>query len=69
VVVLQVMHLDHDTTNNDDANLKAACQRCHNLYDQPMRLEHAAVTRQRTANKRRGLLPFAQRLPDRLLRR
>jgi hypothetical protein len=36
-VVLTVMHLDHDPTNNDPRNLLAACQRCHNAYDAPMR--------------------------------
>ena len=36
-VVLTTMHLDHDPTNSDDANLMAACQKCHNKYDAPMR--------------------------------
>lgn len=36
-VVLTVAHLDHDPTNNDPANLRALCQRCHNRYDAPMR--------------------------------
>ena len=36
-VVLTVAHLDHDTTNNDDSNLKALCQRCHNRYDMKQR--------------------------------
>ena len=36
-VVLTTMHLDHDPTNNDDNNLMAGCQRCHNRYDAPMR--------------------------------
>lgn len=36
-VVLTVAHLDHQPENNDDANLKAMCQRCHNRYDAPMR--------------------------------
>lgn len=36
-VVLTVMHLDHDPTHNADGNLLAACQRCHNRYDAPMR--------------------------------
>jgi hypothetical protein len=26
---------------------KAMCQRCHNRYDSPMRMEHAAETRQK----------------------
>lgn len=32
-VILTVAHLDRDTTNNDDSNLKALCQRCHLNYD------------------------------------
>lgn len=36
-VVLTVMHMDHQPENNDDANLMAGCQRCHNRYDAPMR--------------------------------
>ena len=32
-VVLTVVHLDHDITNSDHANLKALCQQCHNRYD------------------------------------
>lgn len=36
-VVLTVAHLDHQPENCEDANLKAWCQRCHNVYDLPMR--------------------------------
>lgn len=36
-VVLTVAHLDHRPENCDPANLRAMCQRCHNLYDAPMR--------------------------------
>lgn len=32
-IILTVAHLDHDPRNNDYANLKAMCQRCHNRYD------------------------------------
>lgn len=40
-VVLTVMHLDHDPENKNvkDERLKAGCQRCHLLYDQPMKQE------------------------------
>ena len=44
-VVLTIMHMDHDPTNNDPSNLKAGCQRCHNTYDQPFRQKNAAKTR------------------------
>lgn len=30
---LQVAHLDQDTTNNDERNLKALCPRCHMKTD------------------------------------
>jgi hypothetical protein len=32
-VVLAAAHRDHDTANNEDANLAAFCQRCHMLDD------------------------------------
>lgn len=37
-IVLTVAHIDHDKTNNDDANLAALCQRCHLNHD---RKQHA----------------------------
>lgn len=37
IVVLTVMHLDHQPEHNDPANLLHGCQRCHNRYDAPMR--------------------------------
>jgi len=36
-IVLTVAHLDHQPENCGDDNLRAWCQRCHNLYDAPMR--------------------------------
>ncbi len=36
-VVLTVAHLDHQPENCDRENLKAWCQRCHNVYDAPTR--------------------------------
>jgi hypothetical protein len=36
-IVLTTMHLDHTPENCDPANLKSACQRCHNGYDAPVR--------------------------------
>ena len=35
--VLTVAHLDHQPENCEPANLRAWCQRCHNVYDAPMR--------------------------------
>ena len=36
-IVLTVAHLDHTPENCADDNLRAWCQRCHNIYDLPMR--------------------------------
>ena len=44
-IVLTVAHLDHTPENCDDDNLKAMCQRCHNIYDQPHRKANARKTR------------------------
>lgn len=44
-IVCTVMHLDHDTKNNDPSNLKFACQRCHNIYDAQHRRVNASYTR------------------------
>lgn len=38
-IVLTIAHLDHDPTNNDEANLRAWCQKCHNTWDAPHRAE------------------------------
>lgn len=51
VIVLTIMHLDHDTTNNSDDNLAAACQRCHLAYDQKLHMANAKATR----NKKKGV--------------
>lgn len=48
-VVLTVAHLDHDTTNNADGNLRAWCQRCHLTYDADHHARNAARTRRRRA--------------------
>jgi len=45
IVVLTVMHLDHQPENCARENLKAGCQRCHNRYD----AKHRAQTRRATA--------------------
>jgi hypothetical protein len=49
-VVLTTMHLDHNPQNNDPANLKAGCQRCHLRYD----AKHHVETRRRNRAKRQG---------------
>lgn len=45
-VVLTVAHLDHQPENNDPANLRAWCQRCHLTYDARHHAENARNTRQ-----------------------
>ena len=56
-VVLTTAHLDHDTTNNDDANLRAWCNRCHLTYDAPYHAANAAATR-RAKREAAGQLPL-----------
>lgn len=58
LVVLTVAHLDQDTTNNDPANLKALCQRCHLNHDRPHNI--VKRTRTRLENKRRATLDSGQ---------
>ncbi len=43
-VVLTIAHIDHDTTHNDYANLRAWCQRCHNTHDVDFRKKNRAAT-------------------------
>lgn len=47
-IVCTVAHLDHDPTNNDLANLRFWCQKCHNSYDAPHRAETRKKSRQAT---------------------
>lgn len=54
-VVLTVAHLDHDTANNDEQNLKAMCQRCHLVLDRHQHATNARATR--AARKAIGELP------------
>lgn len=44
-VVLTVAHLDHDTTNNNEGNLRALCQRCHLDWDHDHHVANARRTR------------------------
>jgi hypothetical protein len=44
-VVLTVAHLDHQPENCHLDNLRAWCQRCHNVYDAPMRARGVAERR------------------------
>ena len=44
-VVLTIAHINQDPTDNRPVNLRALCQRCHNLIDLPYRTRNAAATR------------------------
>lgn len=44
-IVLTIAHIDQDTTNNDDSNLAALCQRCHLRHDAKQHAVNAAITR------------------------
>lgn len=44
-VILTTAHLDHRPENCDDANLMAACQRCHLAYDAELHVETRRVNR------------------------
>ncbi len=50
-VVLTVAHMDHDKANNDPANLRALCQRCHLAWD---RDHHMSNARRTLAERKRG---------------
>ena len=45
IVVLTTAHLDHNTANCADDNLKALCQRCHLRHDAKQHALNAAITR------------------------
>ncbi len=47
IVVLTTSHLDHDTSNNDSANLRAMCQRCHLTHDAELHASNAAKAQRR----------------------
>lgn len=40
-IFLQVAHINHDKSNNEDSNLATMCPRCHHRYD----LQHKKVIR------------------------
>jgi len=51
MVVLTIAHLDHTPENNDPANLRAWCQRCHLRYD----AEHHAKNSRETRRARKAI--------------
>ena len=50
-IILTIAHLDHDIANNDYANLKALCQKCHLHYDRENHIRNSRNTR----NAKKGL--------------
>lgn len=44
-VVLTISHADHDLSNNDPANLRALCQRCHLAHDRELHTRNAKAAR------------------------
>jgi len=44
-VILTIAHLDHNTENNTDDNLRALCQRCHNGHDIEFRKQNRIKNR------------------------
>lgn len=52
-VVLTIAHLIPLIEDCREENLKAWCQRCHNTYDLPMRLENSRQTREKKTGQQR----------------
>lgn len=50
-IILTIMHIDHNTSNNNYDNLAAGCQKCHLNYDKDL---HKKNTRE-TINKKKKL--------------
>lgn len=50
-VVLTVHHLDFDPTNNEEYNLIAVCQRCHNRLDKKFRSKNRRERKKRDGKR------------------
>ena len=50
-VVLTIAHLDQDKENNKKYNLRALCQRCHNIIDLPYRIKRRKEKKRMEAGK------------------
>ncbi len=53
-IVLTIAHLDHDTKNNEESNLKALCQKCHLAYDADLHRVNAEATRKKKQHRIQG---------------
>ena len=52
-VILTVMHLDHTPEHCEEENLRAACNRCHLIYDAVHHAETARRNREAKSGQRR----------------
>ncbi len=68
-IVLTTAHLDHDPTNNDDANLRSFCQLCHLRYDRHEHAKNSADTRRRKADETSGQVALFDAARARLAKR
>lgn len=57
VVWLQTAHLDRNPWNNDPANLKAMCPKCHLAYDAEQHAANRAWTRAGRPDQQLELFP------------
>ena len=63
-VVLTVAHMDHNKANNDPANLRALCQRCHLDWDMDHHMANARRTRWERKVADNPALPLDTAAPD-----
>jgi len=57
-IVLTVAHVNHDTTDNTDDNLRAWCQMCHLRNDRELHTRHSKETRRQKRTVGQGSLKF-----------
>ena len=55
-IVLTIAHVNHDIRDNRPRNLRALCQRCHNVLDAQDRAKHRMLTYARRRSV--GVLPL-----------
>lgn len=60
-IVLTIAHMDHTPENNDDRNLRALCQRCHNQYDAKFRANNRIKNKLAAMAKKAGKMETVTR--------